>query len=77
MSNPSFENGRPATVVVSGSRGCPGPALVALSPASCAGPNTTDIENDALAPARGIVIGLLLAAPVWTGIGALAWLLMR
>jgi hypothetical protein len=30
-------------------------------------------EGDPLAPARGIIVGFALAAPVWIGIGLLVW----
>jgi hypothetical protein len=30
-------------------------------------------EGDPLAPARGVVVGFALAAPVWIGIGLLVW----
>lgn len=34
-------------------------------------------DNDNLAPARGILTGLLLALPFWALIGAGAWFLLR
>jgi hypothetical protein len=37
-----------------------------------------EIDNDdPLAPARGIMMGLVVAAPMWVGIGLLVWLFLR
>jgi hypothetical protein len=52
------------------------PALVALLRAPSAEPDTTEIADDPLAPARGIGVGVLLAIPAWAGIAVLVWLLM-
>jgi hypothetical protein len=35
-----------------------------------------DCDEDALSPARGIVLGVILGAAMWCGIGFAIWLLL-
>ena len=39
--------------------------------------STTSEDNDNLAPAKGVLAGLLLALPFWALIGTGAWFLLR
>jgi hypothetical protein len=39
--------------------------------------STADDDSDNLAPAKGILAGLLLALPLWALIGAGAWFFLR
>jgi hypothetical protein len=42
------------------------------------GPTTGESGGgDRIAPARGIMLGLVLAVPVWVGIGLIIWLLVK
>jgi hypothetical protein len=47
------------------------PALIPLLRA------TTVPDDDGLAPARGIMVGLLLSMVLWATIGGAAWLVLR
>jgi hypothetical protein len=52
------------------------PALIPLlrEPAECA--DGLDFDSDPLAPARGIVVGLLLSVPLWGLIGLGVWFVL-
>ena len=41
------------------------------------GETDTSILEDDLAPAKGVLVGLALSVPLWAGIGALAWAVLR
>jgi hypothetical protein len=53
------------------------PAAPADVPGPFHDPDTPADDGDGLAPAKGILAGLVLALPLWALIGAGAWLLLR
>jgi hypothetical protein len=56
------------------------PALIDLlraPPPSASVDKGVNGTDEQLAPARGIVFGIMLAVPLWCALGAAAWLVLR